>query len=110
LDQLTSSQLSEWEAYDKIDPVGTWRDDFRMAYLSSIVTNLVLSVHGKPGVKSKAPIDFMPDWDEDKEKVVKKQSIEEQKDILLALAGGRTRKRGDRTDFQKQARIKNRKQ
>jgi len=106
---LTSAQLSEWEAYDKLDPVGEWRGDFRMAYLSSIVTNLVISVYGKKGTKTKVPLDFMPDWGKDKEEVVRKQSMEEQREILYAIAGGRVRQRGDKTSFQKQARMKNRK-
>jgi hypothetical protein len=57
-------QLSEWEAYDRLDPIGTWRDDFRMAYLSSLITNLTISVHGKKGAKTTNPIDFLPDWGE----------------------------------------------
>jgi hypothetical protein len=78
--------LSEWEAYDRIDPIGTWREDFRMAYLSSLVTNLVISVHGKKGAKTTSPMDFMPDWGEEKSKEPKKQSVEEMKEILLGIA------------------------
>jgi hypothetical protein len=78
--------LSEWEAYDRIDPIGTWREDFRMAYLSSLVTNLVISVHGKKGAKTTSPMDFMPDWGDEKSKEPKKQSVEEMKEILLGIA------------------------
>lgn len=87
LDSLTSEQLSEWEAYDKIDPVGTWRDDFRMARLASLITNIANVVYCKKGHKPKETkaLDFMPDWGGE---IIpkKKQSVEEQKEILLTIA------------------------
>jgi len=61
LDQLTSIQLSEWEAYDRLDPIGTWRDDFRMALLASIITNVAMGMAGVKGKMTK-PLDFMPNW------------------------------------------------
>jgi hypothetical protein len=63
MNEITSEQFSEWEAYDRLDPIGKWREDFRLAYLCSMVTNLVISVHGKKGTKMTSPIDFMLDWD-----------------------------------------------
>lgn len=86
MDQLTSAQLSEWEAYDKLDPIGTWRDDYRMAYLASMITNLVISIHGKKGAKHTVPLDYMPKWDAEKESIVRKQTPEEMKELLLDLA------------------------
>jgi hypothetical protein len=84
-------QLSEWEAYDRLDPIGTWREDFRTATLASIVTNLVISVHGKKGAKMTTAIDFMPDWGEQRAeigKVVEKQDnlAEQIKSIFGAIA------------------------
>jgi hypothetical protein len=93
LDQLTSKQLSEWEAYDRLDPVGKWRDDFRLAYLSSLLTNLTVSVYGKKGAVMTNPIDFMLDWDVEGEgKQPKQQSVEEMKQILLGFARSQNRK------------------
>jgi len=86
LDSLTSRQLSEWEAYDRLDPIGTWRDDFRLAYLSSLITNIAICVHGKKGAKHTIPMDFMLDWDV-KEKKINVQSVEEQKRILMDIFG-----------------------
>jgi hypothetical protein len=99
---LTSSQLSEWEAYDRIDPIGSWRDDFRMAYLASVMTNLTIGVHGKKGTKQTPLIDFMPDWDITAPKEVKKQSIEDMKrafkDIMSSQKkGNQTRRRNTNT-------------
>jgi len=85
LNYLTSTQFSEWEAYDRLDPIGTWREDFRLAYLSSLVTNLTISVHGKKGAKHTTPMDFMLDWT-GTTKEPKKQSVEEMKEILMAFA------------------------
>jgi len=57
-------QLSEWEAYDRLDPIGTWRDDFRGAKLESLIINIVNTLYAE---KNKKPIvttalDFMPDF------------------------------------------------
>lgn len=93
LDQLTSKQLSEWEAYDRLDPIGSWREDFRMAYLSSLITNLTISVHGKKGAKTTTPMEFMPEWD--REGVIhepKKQSVEEMKAIMMGIAKNQNKK------------------
>ena len=85
MDELSLDQLLEWESYDRLDPIGTWRDDFRMAYLASTVTNLTISVHGKKGAKMTAPVDFMPEWDIIKTEDVPKQSVQEMKDIFLGI-------------------------
>ena len=92
LEVLTSKQLSEWEAYDRIDPIGKWRDDYRLAYLSSLLTNLTISVHGKTGTKTTNPIDFMLDWDLGKLKEPKKQSVEEMKAVLGGIARQQNRR------------------
>ncbi len=86
LDYLTAFQISEWEAYDRIDPLGTWMENYRLAYLSSLLTNLTISTHGKKGAKFTTPMDFMLDWDLGKDKPIKQQSAEEMKEILLGLA------------------------
>jgi hypothetical protein len=92
LEVLTSRQLSEWEAYDRIDPTGEWREDFRMAYLASLVTNLTISVHGKKGAKHTEVTDFMPDWSGEKLHEPKKQSAEEMKEMLLGIAAAQNKK------------------
>jgi len=84
LKNLTSSQISEWEAYNKIEPFGEWRDDGRVAMLCSVISNLAIRVHAKKGTKMTSAADFMPQWYE--EKGVKKQSVEEMKEVLLAIA------------------------
>jgi len=89
LDQLTSKQISEWEAYDRIDPIGAWRDDFRIAKIESLITNIVQQLYAKKGYTPTVttPLDFMVDWTGDrKEEEPKKQSVEEMKSILMGIA------------------------
>jgi hypothetical protein len=89
LDQITSAQLSEWEAYDKLDPVGTWRSDFQMAQLISLIHNVVNSLYCKKGSQPiiTSALDFMPDWDgEEKKPIIKKTSSEEIKQIFAGIA------------------------
>jgi hypothetical protein len=85
LDELTSYQLAEWEAYDELDPIGEWRDDFRIASLSSLISNIVLALYQDPEEKKQGkvpeytePLEFMPEFDpvkisEAKEKPAKKE-------------------------------------
>jgi len=107
LDELTSRQLSEWEAYDRLDPIGEWRADFRMTYL---VTNILRALYGKEGVEMVVPLDFMPKWDEDesdeKTDIIKswsvrgwverkRQTVEEMKQVVLSMKKQQD-KRGER--------------
>jgi len=92
LDQLTSNQLSEWEAYDQIDPIGTWRDDYLMAYIASVLTNIFNAEHcekDKEPIRT-APIDFMPIWDVAEQKKqtkikIQRQKAEDMKNILMSF-------------------------
>lgn len=87
MDQLTSAQLSEWEAYDRLDPIGTWRDDYRMAVLDSLIVNIVSRLYAKKGhtPKEVTPTEFMPNWSGEK-KIAKRQSVEDMKQALLSIA------------------------
>ena len=88
LDNLTSEQLSEWEAYNKLEPIGEWLNDFRTAKLESTMVNIARTTHGKKGIAMTRPLDFMPEWDpegQSKDKV-RKQSPEEIKAYLLNFA------------------------
>ena len=91
MDQLTSKQLSEWEAYDRLDPIGTWRDDFRMSFMASLLTNLTIKVNGGKGAALTDVKDFLLDWSGDL-KIGKQQSVEEMKVILLQIAKDQNRK------------------
>jgi hypothetical protein len=87
LDQITSSQLSEWEAYDRIDPIGKWRDEYSFAVLDSLIVNIVSRLYAKKGhtPKEVLPTEFMPNWSGEK-KIARRQSVDEMKQALLSLA------------------------
>lgn len=56
LDQISSSELSEWMAFDAIDPFGEARADLRAGIVASSVVN-----HGMSPPKTPTkPVDFMP--------------------------------------------------
>lgn len=88
LDDVTSEQLSEIEAYDSIEPIGGFREDFRFAQVCNLVFQIAQAVYGKKGQRrSSTPADFMP-WGSEaiygRRKPVKKvQTVEEMKEVLL---------------------------
>ena len=88
---MTSAQLSEWEAYDTLDPVGKWRDDFHAAFIISEVSNIAQDLYGKEGVKRFTPSDFMPKWNKEDakkglKKESKKQSVGEMRQFMQMVA------------------------
>lgn len=88
-DGLSAKQLSEWEAMDRLDPIGEFRADFRMAELASVITNIAIKWSaGKKQVKLTDIMEYMPQWDVDapKEFEVKKQSVEEMKEVFKRIA------------------------
>lgn len=87
MDQLTSEQLSEWEAFDRLDPIGKWRDEFNFAVLDSLIVNIVSRLYAKKGhtPREVSPTEFMPNWSGEK-KIAKRQSVEEMKQALLSIA------------------------
>jgi len=83
---LTSDQLLEWEAFDRLDPIGEWRADFRMAELATVISNIAL--HLNAGKKQVKPIEidqFMPQWDVRAPKDPKKQSLADMRQALLDI-------------------------
>jgi hypothetical protein len=99
LDVLTSSQLSEWLAYDQLEPIGSGWSDWRASYLCSFLTNVVGQLYGKEGEKPELtlPMDYMAVYDREdlKEQLIslkQKQSVEEMRRTMLAIAGTQNRR------------------
>ncbi len=40
LQRMSSRELAEWRAYDRLEPIGEPRADFRMAVLTSLIANV----------------------------------------------------------------------
>jgi hypothetical protein len=88
--ELTSEQLTEWIAYDRLDPIGKWRDELMFASLSSLIVNMAREIlhdpkKGKP--EHVNPDEFMIKWGEEGDvPEPKKQSAEEMVQILKSIA------------------------
>jgi hypothetical protein len=68
---LTIQQLNEWEAYDKLDPIGSWRDDFRIAKLEALFRNIYRE---KKETALISPVDCMIEWGKKEKKDTKNLS------------------------------------
>lgn len=58
---MSGDQLTEWEAFDRLEPVGGYKQDFRFAQLCDLIHMLAYAIGGGKSVKSKIQ-DFMPWW------------------------------------------------
>lgn len=86
LDQLNSYQISEWEAFNYLDPIGDERQDIHMAILATTIFNLAVDIHAKKGTKHREITDYLPNWGGDDEESEVKQSVDDMKNTLLAFA------------------------
>lgn len=59
IESYPASELLEWLAFSRIEPIGAERDDFRAAYIACMQYNLNRPRKARP----KKPSDFMFDWD-----------------------------------------------
>ena len=85
MNDLTASQLAEWEAYNTLEPVGDYRQDYMMAQLTSIFYNFASSFGSKDGRRKIAKIpDFIP-WMEQPEEKREDQSLVEMKKSILSI-------------------------
>lgn len=87
---LTTPQMSEWLAYDRIEPIGGYREDFRFAQLCLLVFDIAQKAFGGKKRLKASIMDFMP-WgpDEARKKVPDKpQTVDEMKAILTGIARG----------------------
>lgn len=55
LEEIGNDELVEWQAYDRIDPFGSWRGDVQAGIVASVIVN---ALRGKNGQAAK-PTDFV---------------------------------------------------
>lgn len=60
LSEIGTSELTEWMAYDRLEPFGESRADYREASHMAMIANM----NRKKGARRLEPSDFMPVWDE----------------------------------------------
>lgn len=97
--QITSEQLSEWEVYNRLEPIGDVRIEYSIAQLCSLVLNIAKSAWSKDKKRS-TPIDFMPDWGGFEKKKEDDQMVadtpEKIKRLFTSLAGIMNPKKKDK--------------
>lgn len=54
--------MQEWEAFNRIQPIGRQRDDFYFAYLMASIHNIAIAIHAKKGTKQFEIKEFLPNW------------------------------------------------
>lgn len=95
-EQLTARQITEWEVYNRLDPIGEDRADFRMAVITSTIMNVALSFgsggKGKPKPKYTTVSDFLPKWGEDKEQS-EQQISDKVRNVFMGMSPTRRRRK-----------------
>lgn len=98
LDQLTSEQLSEWKAYESLEPFGDRRRDYQTAQICLLISNFAKSFASGGNKTPDSLEDFVfqnlidrfydNEYDEDGEApmVQKQQSVDDMKAILQSIA------------------------
>ena len=56
LERIDSCELSEWMAFDGIEPIGAWREDYNSGMFCALFANS----NRKKGSQPFKPQDFMP--------------------------------------------------
>jgi hypothetical protein len=62
LNVLTAQQISEWEAFNRIQPIGSERYDFYFAQLMTTFHNIAVGFSGSKTAKQFEMKDFIPNW------------------------------------------------
>lgn len=73
------SELQGWLQFDRHEPIGKWRDDWRAALVASVIANVNRSSKSS---KTWQPKDFMPDWGAKP----KQQTPQQMSAILMQMA------------------------
>ena len=85
---MTSAELTEWEAFDRINPIGPERIELMIGTLCAVAG----SITSKKGLD---PSKFIPDYEKAFEKSLeegRKQSPAEMKQVLLTVAEAHNKK------------------
>jgi Protein of unknown function (DUF4035) len=77
--RMSSSEFTEWMAYERIDPFGADRDDLRMGIA------VATWVNAQSKENQVTPRDFMPFMDEDEEEKAEGQDLEMQLRVVRSL-------------------------
>jgi hypothetical protein len=90
---MTLEQISDVEAYDKIEPIGGFREDYRFAQVCLMLHNQIQQQRGDGKWRKASLHDFMLWGPKVKVKETESQSVEEMKAIMLSLASPKKEKK-----------------
>lgn len=98
---LNGDQLVEWEAFNAIDPIGSYKQDFQFAQLCTLVFEVAQAFSSSSKTRTTKILDFMPWWflqylekPSKGEKPAPRQSVEEMKKVLLDIVSRSKKKKG----------------
>jgi hypothetical protein len=97
LERVESAELSEWMAYDQLDPFGNYRGDLQSAIVASTIANV--NLNRKKRKKPFSPDDFIPEFgkliESDPEVARQNKMLAMVEMMNAALGGSDLRKRAD---------------
>jgi len=85
LDELSAEQIIEWEAFNRIQPIGQRRLDVYYSHLMTTLHNIAVGFSGNENAKQFKVEDFIPNWTG----IVEEEdgmSVEEQKQFWIDFA------------------------
>ena len=85
LDDLSAEQISEWEAFNRIQPIGARRFDVYFSFIMATIHNIAIGFSGSKTAKQYKPEDFVPNWTGVKEEEVV-MSAADMKQFWIAFA------------------------
>ncbi|MDD4987041.1 MAG: DUF4035 domain-containing protein [Dehalococcoidales bacterium] len=91
LPELTEEQLAEWEEFNRLEPIGSYKMDYHFAHLCNLLFNIAQGFAGGQKRAVAKLLDFMPHWYTQYgpgiPAPVKRQSLDEMKKVILSIAG-----------------------
>ena len=74
--------------YNRIDPIGEWRMDYRFADLEALIINTVRMLYAEKGkiVELVKATDLMLEWGKEKKIEPKRQNFEHMKEMFKRIA------------------------
>lgn len=81
LSRIDSRELSEWQAFFRLEPMPEQRADFRSGVIASVIANSNRTKNTKPF----EPHDFIPDYDQAPEKTDAKAVQRKVKDAFQSI-------------------------
>lgn len=84
LSQVSSREITEWEAFARIEPIGDSRGDLRMAILDSLVANANRDPERHPDPFT--VMDFLPDfWKKPEDPLARAKETEAHNKMLVTM-------------------------